>query len=98
MIPSGFRALLEESEKIAQTEVMLERKVTDYSQIHHFSLNLKPFYQLWAIVFAFQEDRTTWEAGEVEDQDALRRKLLQTCQVLDKAGTASQPNLVIQAI
>lgn len=35
-------------------------------------------------VYGFHEDEAKWQLGAIEDKDALRRKLLQTCQVLEK--------------
>ena len=103
--PSG-----EDSKRINQTEITLERKATDYSQIQKYALDFNPFYQVWAIVlasvlfsqsslpylpciicelavevYAFQEDQTRFRLGAISDNDALRRKLIQTYQVLEKA-------------
>ncbi|CAK8999933.1 unnamed protein product [Durusdinium trenchii] len=80
----------EDAQKINKKEVVLERKTTDYSQIHHFSMTLNPFYQVWAIVYGFHEDEAKWQLGAIEDKDALRRKLLQTCQVLEKTVKSLQ--------
>jgi hypothetical protein len=43
-------ACYEDSKSINQTEITLERKAPDYSQIHRYSMDFNPFYQVWAIV------------------------------------------------
>ena len=43
-------ACYKDSKSINQTEITLERKATDYSQIHRYSMDFNPFYQVCAIV------------------------------------------------
>jgi len=90
----------EDSKNINQTEITLERKATDYTQIHRYSFDFNPFYQLWAIVYAFHEDQTKFRLGAIADKDALRRKLIQTYQVLEKTvktlQTSTWPAPIVQ--
>mmetsp|Transcript_87057 Transcript_87057/g.177869 ORF Transcript_87057/g.177869 Transcript_87057/m.177869 type:complete len:989 (-) Transcript_87057:358-3324(-) len=90
----------EDSKSINQTEITLERKATDYSQIHRYSMDFNPFYQVWAIVYAFHEDQTKFRLGAIADKDALRRKLIQTYQVLEKTvkilQTSTWPAPIVQ--
>ena len=37
-------------------------------------------------VYAFHEDQTKFNLGAISDKDVLRRKMIQTYQVLEKAG------------
>jgi len=74
----------EDSVKINDTEMTLQRKQTDYSKIQKFALDFNPFYQVWAVVYAFHEDQTKFNLGAISDKDVLRRKMIQTYQVLEK--------------
>lgn len=66
----------QDAKRINETEMTLERKLTDYSQIGRYTMDFNPFYEIWAIA--------TWPQRE---QSAVVSFAESTCEFLYDLGT-----------
>eukprot|EP00439_Symbiodinium_sp_Y106_P040791 s353_g5.t1 len=82
----------EDAKAVNQMETMLERKLTEYTEIVTCAMVFEPFVASWNIVYQFRESRALWHDGTLTDADALRRSLLKEFVALEQAAKGLEFN------